>query len=152
MNETSCRHIRHFLRDNHWHQLVATKKLHFTQRMNNTMTLTFWTLLLAFLAATSAFVLKPQAPLPTSSLWLSTTNSIEQQQQAAAPAVSDALASTLRKASKTLAVILEVTDQDRFEVSTKSMQLRKLRTSALATSNVDIAKELVLEQATAQGE
>ena len=67
--------------------------------------------------------------------------------------LSSNLQSVLKKASKTLSVILDVT-ADKLtagELDTLSMQLRKVKASALATSNFETARALVKEQATAQG-
>lgn len=70
--------------------------------------------------------------------------------------LSHALSSALKKPSKTLAVAIEyspandasTTDGD---LSTLSMQLRKIASSALITSDLHAAKAFVQEQATAQG-
>uniref|UniRef100_A0A7S3P9H9 Uncharacterized protein n=1 Tax=Amphora coffeiformis TaxID=265554 RepID=A0A7S3P9H9_9STRA len=75
---------------------------------------------------------------------------------AAEPAeISYALSSALKKASKTLSVVLEVGDDknvmDDNDVSMLSMQLRKLKASALFTSNAEVAALLVAEQITAKG-
>lgn len=76
---------------------------------------------------------------------------------------SSDLYTALRKPSKTLSVILEIdmplgggSDDAESKISvadiaSRSMQLRKLKASALATSDVQVAAELVKEQATAQG-
>ena len=80
------------------------------------------------------------------------------------PPTSEALKSALKKPSKTLAVVLDVdinlssNDDERgrsllsaSDLATLSMQLRKLKASALATSDVGVARELVDEQSTAKG-
>lgn len=61
--------------------------------------------------------------------------------------LNDNVASTLKKSSKTLAVVLDVLKAD----ESRSMQLRKLKASALVTSDMDVAKLCVKEQATAKG-
>jgi len=78
-------------------------------------------------------------------------------------AESSDLYTALRKPSKTLSVILEIEmplggvsdDAERkisvADIASRSMQLRKLKASALATNDVQVAAELVKEQATAQG-
>ena len=74
----------------------------------------------------------------------------------AAPDVSYALSTALKKPSKTLSVILDIhvdTDDglDQAQMSVLSMQLRNLKASALVTSSVDVAALLVQEQADAAG-
>lgn len=69
--------------------------------------------------------------------------------------ISDNLRSALQKPSKSLAVVLDFDDKEDEQSSndlfTLSMQLRKLKAAALATSNLRVAKEFVKEQASAQG-
>ena len=87
-------------------------------------------------------------PSPSS---LSETSAAEQE---VCP-VSESLSMTLKKASKTLAVVLEVdlTSQSltSSDIDTLSMQLRKAQVSALATKDWNVATKLMEEQATAQG-
>ena len=66
---------------------------------------------------------------------------------------SEALKSSLKKPSNTLAVVLEYDgpDDNVGRLTTLSMQLRKLKAAAIATSSVAVAKAFVEEQATAQG-
>lgn len=68
----------------------------------------------------------------------------------------NALSLSLKKPSKTLAVALEYScnvngGNSLGDVSTLSMQLRKLKASALVTNNLDVAAVWVQEQASAQG-
>lgn len=73
--------------------------------------------------------------------------------------LSDELTMTLKKPSKTMAVVFDVdisSESEKLllsesEISTLSMQLRKLKASAICTSDVQVAKILVDEQATAIG-
>mmetsp|Transcript_22605 Transcript_22605/g.34145 ORF Transcript_22605/g.34145 Transcript_22605/m.34145 type:complete len:281 (-) Transcript_22605:3281-4123(-) len=67
--------------------------------------------------------------------------------------ISDSLRSALKKPSKNLAVVLDFDgeEQSSSDISTLSMQLRKLKASALATSDLGVAKDFVKEQASAQG-
>mmetsp|Transcript_1922 Transcript_1922/g.2950 ORF Transcript_1922/g.2950 Transcript_1922/m.2950 type:complete len:280 (+) Transcript_1922:79-918(+) len=70
--------------------------------------------------------------------------------------ISDSLRSALQKPSKSLAVVVEVDfdgkdEQSSNDLSTLSMQLRKLKAAALVTSDLRVAKEFITEQATAQG-
>jgi hypothetical protein len=61
--------------------------------------------------------------------------------------LSDHVASALKKPSKTLAVVLDVISID----ESRSMQLRKLKANALVTSDIEVAKLCLNEQATAKG-
>ena len=61
--------------------------------------------------------------------------------------LNDFVGSALKKPSKTLAVVLDVLDVD----ESRSMQLRKLKANALATSDINVAKLCVNEQTTAKG-
>mmetsp|Transcript_18887 Transcript_18887/g.31229 ORF Transcript_18887/g.31229 Transcript_18887/m.31229 type:complete len:294 (-) Transcript_18887:158-1039(-) len=114
---------------------------------------TFLVLLLFSVVATS-FVIQPNAgargATRTTQLLAATTE--EQQQRRP---ISANLSATLKKPSKTLAVALdyypsnnEATDGD---LTTMSMQLRKVKASVLVTSDLTVAAAFVEEQATAQG-
>lgn len=59
------------------------------------------------------------------------------------------LDAVLKKPTKTKAIILEVSSPELLE--TRSQQLRKIGVTALATTDPEIAKKLVQEQKTAQG-
>jgi hypothetical protein len=61
--------------------------------------------------------------------------------------LNDHVATALKKPSKTLAVVLDVLSAD----ESRSMQLRKLKANALVTSDINVAKLCVKEQATAKG-
>lgn len=61
--------------------------------------------------------------------------------------LNDSVANALKKPSKTLAVVLDVVSLD----ESRSMQLRKLKANALVTSDINVAKLCVNEQATAKG-
>ena len=66
----------------------------------------------------------------------------------------DTLTSVLKKASKTLAVVVDYdgpSDATAGDLATLSMQLRKINAAALVTSDVTAAAAFVTEQATAQG-
>lgn len=66
----------------------------------------------------------------------------------------DALTSVLKKASKTLAVMVDYDgpdDASAVDLATISMQLRKVNAAALVTSDLTAAAAFVKEQATAQG-
>jgi hypothetical protein len=65
----------------------------------------------------------------------------------------NSLVPILKKTSKTLSVILEINGQnmDSASISTRSMQLRQLKSSALWTSDLRTALECVKEQASAAG-
>ena len=67
--------------------------------------------------------------------------------------LSNSLLSTLKKPSKTLGVVLEVSTPKSTDnyLSTLSMQLRKGKASALITSNAAVAAVLAQEQATSTG-
>ena len=68
--------------------------------------------------------------------------------------ISDTLTSVLKKASKTLAVLVDYDgpdDASAGDLATLSMQLRKVNAAALVTSDVTAAAAFVTEQATAQG-
>jgi hypothetical protein len=68
--------------------------------------------------------------------------------------ISDTLTSVLKKASKTLAVLVDYDgpeDASAGDLATLSMQLRKVNAAAVVTSDVTTAAAFVAEQATAQG-
>lgn len=71
--------------------------------------------------------------------------------------ISGNLSAALKKPSKTLAVVLDyapdsdAADATAGDLSTASMQLRKLKASALVTSDVTVAASFCEEQSTAQG-
>ena len=100
-------------------------------------------LLLSLAVASQSFVIQPPTKVTSAAALFSTTQSI-----------SDNLASALKKASKTLAVVLEYdgpSNASPGDLSTVSMQLRKCNAVALVTSDLAAAAAFVEEQATAKG-
>lgn len=103
-----------------------------------------------------AFLIRPLPSLKVSYRTTTTTTSIDAAATTESSGImSDSLSSILKKASKTLAVVLDVNAPDLTqtpeELATVSMQLRQIKVSAIATSDVPTAKGLVDEQASAKG-
>jgi hypothetical protein len=96
--------------------------------------------------------IRTHAGSTSSSTALSSTTTNDAQRRG----MSDNLRSILKKPSKTLAVILDFVpakdDMTPGDFSTLSMQLRKIKASALMTSDVQVAAAFCEEQATAQGD